>query len=136
MFGYKPKPPKYEEEYTIEFNNKIGIIECKGNKKSIKRDDFRQLLDYHKEYQIDFEGEHKGILVGNAWRLMPIEERNKNSSPIFPDNVIQIAKKNGFALLSTIDLFDGTCKFLEKKLKGKDIVERIFNAKGVVSFDN
>ena len=134
-FGYEPKPPLYGEEYVIEFNSKIGVIEVKGNKKSIKRDDFRQILDYLKEYELKDLGKYKGILIGNAWRLKPVDERDTKVTPIFPDNVMDIASKHGIALLSTIDLFDIFCKFLEEKISGKDIMKNIFDAKGVVNFD-
>lgn len=135
VLGYKPKPPFYKEEYVIGYEKKVGIIECKGNEKSIKRKDFRQLLDYLKEYEIDYENNHKGILIGNAWRLKLLEERGKNETPIFPNDVIGIATKQEIALVSTIDLFNVFCKFLEGKIKAKDIVKKIFSAKGVVNFD-
>jgi len=135
VLGYKPKSPFYKEEYVIGYEKKVGIIECKGNKKSIKRNDFRQLLDYLKEYEIDYESKHKGILIGNAWRLKPLEERDRSETPIFPDDVIKIATKQEIALVSTIDLFNVFCKFLEGRIKAKDIVKKIFSAKGIVNFD-
>lgn len=135
ILGYEPKPPFYKEEYVIGHEKKVGIIECKGNEKSIKRNDFRQLLDYLKEYEIDYERNHKGILIGNAWRLKPLEERDRSETPIFPNDVIRIATKQEIALVSTIDLFNVFCKFLERRIKAKDIVKKIFNAKGVVNFD-
>ena len=27
--GYEPKPPKYREEYIVEFNNVVGLNEYK-----------------------------------------------------------------------------------------------------------
>lgn len=136
--GYKPKPPIFREEYIVEYDDKVGIIECKGNKKSIKRDDFRQLLDYITQYDLEGKFESKGILIGNAWRLKPLKERNKSETPIFPkgkDGIIDIAAKQNIALVSTIDIFNVFCKFLEGKIRGKDIMEKIFSAKGVVNFD-
>jgi len=138
MLAYKPKPPRYKEEYIVEYDKKVGIIECKGNEKSIKRADFRQLLEHTKEYELDGKVEHKGILIGNAWRLKPLNERNRSGTPIFPkgrDGVVDIATRHDIALVSTIDLFNVFCKFLDGKIKGKDIMEKIFSAKGVVSFD-
>ena len=136
--GYKPKPAIYKEEYIVEYDKKVGIIECKGNEKSIKRSDFRQLFENTKEYELDGKVEHKGILIGNAWRLKPLEERNKSGTPVFPkgkDGVIDIATRHDIALLSAIDFFNVFCQFLEGKIKAKDIMEKIFNAKGVVDFN-
>lgn len=134
LLNHKPESPKFKEEYIIKSGNKIGIIECKGKEKSISRKDFRQLLDYHKEYQIDFDGDFKGILIGNAWRLKPVKDRNKNEFPTFPDDVKRIAEKNDFALLSTVELFNIICRFIEKKIESKEIIKKIFEAKGVVKF--
>lgn len=134
LLNHKPESPKFKEEYIIKSGNKIGIIECKGKEKSISRKDFRQLLDYHKEYQIDFDGDFKGILIGNAWRLKPVKDRNKNEFPTFPDDVKKIATKNDFALLSTVELFNIICKFIEKKIESKEIIKKLFEAKGVVKF--
>ena len=136
--GYKPKPPKYKEEYIVVYDNKVGIIECKGNEKSIKRSDFRQLFENTKEYELDGKVEHKGILIGNAWRLKPLEEINKSGTPIFPkgrDGVIEISTKHDIALLSTIDLFKVFRKFLEGDIRADDIMKKIFSAKGVVDFN-
>lgn len=138
MLGYKPKPPVFKEEYTVEYDKKVGIIECKGNEKSIKRDDFRQLLEHTKEYDLDGKFEYKGLLIGNAWRLKPLEERNKNGTPIFPkgqNGVIDVATRHDIALVSTIDLFKAFCNFLEGKIKPDDIMKRIFSAKGIFDFN-
>lgn len=136
--GYKPKPPLHKEEFIVEFKNKKGIIECKGNNKSIKRDDFRQLLDYIKEYEIDGSLDYKGILIGNAWRLLPIQERNKSGTPIFPigrDGVTDVAAKHDIALVSAVGLFDVFLKYLEGEMAAEDIMDKIFSAKGIVGFN-
>lgn len=138
LLEYKPIPPNYKEEYIIKYNKKIGVIECKGNEKSIKRDDFRQLLEHTKEYELDGKFEAKGILIGNAWRLRPLEERDKSGTVIFPkgkDGVTKIAERHDIALVSTIDLFKVFCRFLEGKIKGKEIMKKIFSSKGIVKFD-
>jgi len=135
--GFKPKPPVYKEEYIIEYDKKVGIIECKGNEKSIKRDDFRQLFEQTKEYELVGKVEHKGILIGNAWRLKPLEERDKSGTPIFPkgkDGVTDIAARHDIALVSTTDLFKTFCKFLEGRIEANGIMKKIFSAKGTVNF--
>jgi hypothetical protein len=137
--GYKPKPPLFKEEFIVQFKDKTGIIECKGNNKSIKRDDFRQILEYTKEYEIDGRLEHKGILIGNAWRLLPIQERNKSGTPIFPtgkDGITDIAAKHDIALVSAVDLFDVFLKYLEGEMAAEDIMNKIFSAKGMVNFNS
>lgn len=138
--GYTPKKPKFGEEYIIEFNNIFGIIECKGVKKSISRRDFRQLLDYVKNYETEHDVSNlkiKGILIANAWRNLKPEERDTHDKPVFPageSGVIEIAKKHNMALVSTIDLFNIFCKYKEGKIEPRKIVEAIFKADGIVKF--
>ena len=140
--GYPPKTPKFGEEYIIEFNNILGIIECKGVKKSISRRDFRQLLDYVKNYETEPDLSNlkiKGILIANAWRNLKPEQRNSRAKPIFPSGqsgVIEIAKKHHMALVNTIDLFKIFCKYKEGKIKQRKILEAIFKADGIVKFQN
>lgn len=138
ILGHEPKPPKFKEEFIIEFDNKVGIIECKGNEKSIKRDDFRQILEHTKEYELEGRVDYKGILIGNGWRLLPVQDRNTSDTPIFPkgkDGVIEIAAKHGIALVSSVDLFNVFCKFLKKEVSAEDILRRIFSANGEASFN-
>ena len=138
--GYPPKPPKFGEEYIIEFNNTIGIIECKGVTKSISRRDFRQLLDYVKDYETEPDLSNikvKGILIANAWRNLKPEDRETKDRTIFPaggGGVIEIAKKHHMALLNTIDLFNIFCKFLDGTIEAKKILETIFKTEGIVKF--
>ena len=134
---YPTEPDKLGEEYVIKFNNTIGIIECKGVTKSISRRDFRQLLERKVEYETRLNINAKGILIANAWRDLNPEERDTQDKPIFPageDGVIEIAERNHIALINTIDLFNIFCKFLDKKIKAKEIVETIFKADGIVKF--
>jgi len=134
---YAPKPPKLGEEYIIEFNNTIGVIECKGVNKSISRRDFRQLFERVKEYETKFNLIVKGILIANAWRNIKPEKRDTKEKPIFPageDGVIEIAERHHIALVNTIDLFNTFCKFLDKKIKPREILETIFQADGIVKF--
>ena len=69
--------------------------------------------------------EGKGILLGNAWRNMPLAMRDKKDTPVFPENVVNRAQNWGISLLSSITLFDAICKVLEKEANAKDILESI-----------
>jgi hypothetical protein len=80
----------------------IGEVEGKDSR-AINIDKLSQL---EREIQEDFAREEvneyaKGILFGNAYRLIPISER----SDFFTDKCISGAKRSGIALIRTIDLF-------------------------------
>ena len=138
--GYPPKQAKFGEEYIIEFNNTLGIIECKGVKKSISRRDFRQLLDYVKNYETEPDLSNlkiKGILIANAWRDLKPKDRNTKERKIFPsgkDGVINISQRHHIALVSTIDLFKVFCKYKKGEIEPIKIIEAIFKADGIVKF--
>jgi len=138
--GFPPKTAKFGEEYIIEFNNTIGIIECKGITRSISRRDFRQLLDYVRNYETEPNLSNlkvKGILIANAWRNLKPEERGAKNKPIFPagkDGVIERAERHHIALVNTVELFNIFCKFLDGKIEPRKILETIFKADGIVKF--
>ena len=133
-FGGGIKPPKFREEYVLRVKDRKAVIEVKGKNKSIAKADLRQLDEYVREYEIQLNEKVKGIFVGNAWRLRPLNERDTKDRPIFPEDVIDFAVRREIGLVSTIDLFNAFCAFLEGKIQGKDILKRLFNQKGIITF--
>lgn len=82
----------------------IGEVEGK-NKKAIGIDKMRQL---ESNIQEDFAREEifehaKGILFGNAYRLLPPSDRPDEH---FTAKCLKTAQRNGFALVRTLDLFE------------------------------
>ena len=133
--GVTIEPAKYaEEEYCLVFKGKEYPVEAKGNAKSVSLTNLRQLMDYMLKYEEETEEKCKGILLGNAWKNKPIEERNSKETLIFPNNVITRACDLNIALLSSVDFFYIFCSFLEGKITGEKIVDKIVNSKGVVDF--
>lgn len=117
-----------EEEFIIEFEGKRAIAEVKGNTKSISLTDLRQLGHYLEEHEITRGEKIKGILLGNAWRLVQIEQRNQTD---FPANVIEYAQPRSIALVNTVELFGAYCAMREGKIEGRNIVRRLFDGVGV-----
>jgi hypothetical protein len=86
--GAKTKPALAEEEFIFEYKENAFVVECKGVSKSISLDHVRQ-ADSHVLKFVEAENrDGKGILLGNAWRNLPLSERDKADTPIFPDNVV------------------------------------------------
>jgi hypothetical protein len=55
--------------------------------------------------------DHKGILIGNGFRLTPPEATERQSQ--FSNHALLGARKNQFCLLPTIELFKAVCAVLE-----------------------
>ena len=131
--GAKVKPSIVTDEFIIEACGKEALVEVKGNEKSISKRDLSQLITDVGEHMTATEEEIHGILIGNAWRLLPVGERGMNDKPIFPDNVTSIATNHSIGLVSTIELFQAYCKGLEQPQCKPGILDRIINSKGVVN---
>jgi hypothetical protein len=121
------------EDFLVIKDNKEAIIEVKGREKVIERKDGGQLSQNKRQY-IMTQGkelkEVKAILLGNPWRLVfPIEERNKND--LFAPQLINDAKNDEMALVTTPDLFKAYCAFLEGKVSSDDIVNQLFSGIGI-----
>lgn len=136
LMDTKILPAKYaQEEYILFWNDEEFLIEVKGVSKSITLKHLRQLNDYLLKYQEDTGKDCKGILIGNVWRNMPPEMRNKPNTPVFPDNVIQRAEQWGISLLSSQTLFDSVIKVLNNSEEAGEILKRITTTCGVVQLD-
>lgn len=137
QLGGKVKPAQYsEEEFVLEYKGELYLVECKGVGKSIALNHVRQLSDYMFEFEEDEGKPGKGILFGNAWKGLPLQERGTTSTVIFPENVIARASSLGIALVNSVDFFDAYMGFLAGQVSGETILDRITSSTGVVSFQN
>ena len=78
--------------------------------------------------------QNRGILLGNAWKNTPINQRNSHAKPVFPSNVVKRAEATNITLIPSVEFFEIFCKFLENKTLSKKILDCIVNAVGVVNF--
>lgn len=130
--GAKVVAAKYsDEEFIIEYGGEEYLVECKGIGKSVARSHVVQLLGYIAKYEEDTGKTGKGILFGNAWKDIPVAERDQS---FFPDNVIVSAKSNDIALVSSVEFFLAFCKFLAGEIAGEKILDAIVSSSGVVKF--
>jgi hypothetical protein len=130
--GAKIAPAKYgQEEYILQINNEEYLVEVKGVAKSITLGHLRQLNDYMLKYQEDTGKVCKGILFGNAWRNLPPSDRGTDSTPEFPDNVIQRAQQWGISLVSSRKFFFAFIESLNDKKKAPQILSAMISANGI-----
>ena len=131
------KDAKYsDEEFILEYKGDIYLIECKGVGKSIARAHVVQLLGYLTKFEETEARTGKGILLGNAWKDIPLEERDRKNTVVFPDNVKSMAVSNDIALISAVSFFRAFCRFLAGELTGEAIMDRLTTSVGVVVFDD
>jgi hypothetical protein len=133
--GAKVNPAKYaQEEYVLEIDGKEFLIEVKGVSKSITLTHLRQLTDYLLKYQEDMGKDCKGILFGNAWRLLPQDQRGTEETPEFPENVVKRAEQLNISLVSSRAFFAAVMNALRDKSLSQNILGKIISGNGVVFF--
>ncbi len=132
MIGIKSKPSVVTDEFIIEIEGQEALVEVKGNVKSITKDDIAQLVTDLMEHLKTTGQEIKGLLIGNGWRLTPIEQRNVGNKPVFSRDAIKVAENHSIGLLSTTELFKAYCQILEEPKSRDEILQTIFNGVGVL----
>jgi hypothetical protein len=138
LVGFEASPYHAgDSEFDVVFESAegrlIGEAEGKDNK-PINIDKLRQLeMNIHEDYSRDEVKEMaKGVLFGNAYRLLPPEDRGD----FFTEKCVTAAKRSGTALVRTTDLFDAS-KYLssiEDKEFAKTCRKAILDATGVAVF--
>jgi len=133
-FGAKTKPAAAEEEFIFEHKGNACVVECKGVGKSISLEHVRQ-TDSHVLKFITAENRNgKGVLLGNAWRNLPLNERGKTDTPIFPDNVVKHAARREIALVGADDFLEVFCRFLKGEVSGEAVLDAMNTQSGIVDF--
>jgi len=109
-----PEPEEYEGEWDAELRDtqsgRTALGEIEGSEGVIDVDKYRQLLDYI-EAETQEGRSHKGILIGNGFRLLApdaVERQNQ-----FSEHAQRGAARNQFCLLPTTELFKAVCAVLE-----------------------
>jgi len=108
------EPEEYEGEWDVELkephSGRTALGEVEGAESVIDVDKYRQLLDYIEQESLEGR-DHKGILIGNGFRLLPPEAPERQNQ--FSDHAQRGAARNQFCLLPTTELFKAVCAVLE-----------------------
>lgn len=132
--GAKTKSSDVTDEFMIEVEDREALVEVKGNTGSITKDDLSQLIaDLAQQIKVtDTPIIIKGILIGNAWRQEPLNERA--TKDVFTRHVVQYAEAQNIGLLSTVELFKAYCKILEQPECSSEILDKLIGSKGIIRF--
>lgn len=143
LFGFGvPEPAEYKGEWDVELHELItlqmasrtAIGEVEGSEGVIDVDKYRQLLDYVQTEALDGR-DPKGILIGNGFRLTSPDASERNSQ--FSAHALNGARKNGFCLVPSTELFKAVCTVLdapEDEALKIDIRNSILSTVGVWAF--
>lgn len=118
------------EDVIFELDDKTFVSEVKGLKKSAAERHLNQLNSKKSQYEFELKKKTKGILIVNAWRELPLENRDSNDNPIFPDQMMDVTKMWEFSLLTTQQLFVAYCKHLEGNFKRDEFISKLYETIG------
>ena len=109
-----PEPEEYLGEWDVEVreeqSGRTALGEVEGSEGVIDVDKYRQLLDYVEAEALEGR-DHKGILIGNGFRLLAPDAPERNTQ--FSEHAQRGAARNHFCLLPTTELFKAVCAVLE-----------------------
>jgi len=140
LFGFTvPEPEEYQGEWDVELRDagsgSTALGEVEGSEGFIDVDKYRQLLDYIEGETLEGR-EHKGILVGNGFRLLAPDASERQDQ--FSEHAKRGAARNEFCLLPTTELFKAVCAVLdapEDQALKVSIRESLFATTGLWKFD-
>ena len=121
------------EDFLLTYQAQESVVEVKGREGTIERKDGAQLAQNRRNYAISREkvtNEVKAVLLGNPCRLLfTLEERDKKDS--FARRLGEDAQSENTALVTTVELFNAYCAFVEGSVTADKILSRIFSSVGV-----
>lgn len=117
---------------VLEWKGKKAVLEIKGSVKSSSERNAAQLEKWVAEHTAsadeDGEGPPKGILVVNAWREVPLPERDQTT---FPDQMLAYSEARGHCLLESAQLLTALVT-ATNQAKRTAFLDAIFSTTGVL----
>ena len=126
FLGVNAENGKQEREdlFFIKDGNHY-LVEVKGCEKSANKGHVKQVNSHVTEYSDEKEVKVKGILLINAWRKFPLEDRDTPDHPIFPDEIMKSVKLYNICLATPQQLFVMYCKKLDNKFDLSSLINEI-----------
>ncbi len=113
---------------VIRWKRHVAVMEVKGLGKSAREKDAAQLEKWVSEYTIEHGRVPKGVLLVNAWRTEPLDERDK---PPFPDQMIPYVEGRKLCLATTSQLLTALASASSVRKK-EDFLRALFTTVGVL----
>ena len=93
--------PQGRRDLRIRYGEEFAVVEVKGLSKSAAEANAAQLEKWTAEAMIEYSTRHKGVLVANTWRALPLSDRNV----AFPHQMLAYAESRDHCLITGLQLF-------------------------------
>ncbi|BDS10117.1 restriction endonuclease [Aureispira anguillae] len=122
---------KGRDDLIIKFQDKVGVVEIKGIKKSAAEKHAAQLQKWVTNYHIDKGTEPKGILIANTYRETPLNERIETiDKPNFPNQMMNYVNKQEHCILTSTQLLHLYFDFKKGEITLDNIGNKLFETVG------
>jgi hypothetical protein len=122
---------KNRDDFIIRFENRTAVVEVKGVTKSASEKQAAQLEKWAMTFKESNDGEVKGILIVNTFKLTELEKRIEED---FPAQMLRFSKARGHCLITGVKLLGLYVDLKAGLLTGSQVAEILFDTVGPVSY--
>lgn len=115
------------DDLILEYKDHAAVVEVKGVTKSAAERHAAQLEKWVSEYIISKDQRPKGFLVVNAYKDIPLEERNEKA---FPDQMMNFSTSRDHCLLTGLDLLAIYFYIQNHPEKKEHVIDELLNTCG------
>lgn len=122
------EPSPNRDDLIVSRGDEVAVVEVKGVSKSAAEKHAAQLEKWVNEYYIAHNVQPKAILVVNAYRDAPLENR---SGDAFPDQMLSFSKNRGHCLITALQLLGLYLDCKDDDAKKAEMVNLLLTTEGV-----
>lgn len=120
--------PEGRDDLVLTLGKKTAVVEVKGVSKSAAEADAAQLEKWASSHLAEHGVSAKAILVVNAFKDTPFEERKK---PAFPAQMIEYSTQRGHCLITGVQLLGAVFAAQQSRTKQQSVAKKIMDTVGV-----
>ncbi len=126
--------PEGRDDLILKYGERPCVAEVKGVTKSAGEGDAAQLQKWISGYHAEHGEEPKGLLIINAYKDIPLQERTQ---PAFPDQMLDFAKRMRQCLITTTQILELALYAREKPDQKQAIADALLSTIGIfTAFEN
>lgn len=130
---FNPIPgPAGQEDIVFKFGQMLFLAEIKGSTSSSSEGHIKQLNSKLTMYQEREQVDMKGVLIINAWRQYQPSERENKDRTVFPDAIMKLVNIWEFVLVTSLQILEIYCLYLQEKLDRKKLANELYNTIGPI----
>jgi hypothetical protein len=117
-------------DLRLKAGGSFAVVEVKGVSKSGSEANAAQLEKWVNEAFLEHGVHHKGILVVNTWRNLPLSERSQID---FPDQMLPYSATRGHVLITGLQLLGMVRAVLANRSSREDLQAKILSTTGPIN---